>query len=178
MNYVLVRFKSGHLTQTVAGFKKLFKKTIPNSVFEYTFLDKYLNTLYAADQQMARIILIFSILAIMVASLGLFGLTSYMTEQRTKEIGIRKVLGASVTGIVAMLSKDFLKLVGLGFLIAIPIAWYAMHRWLQNFAYHIHIGIGVFLLAGILAMIIALATVSWQSIRAALMNPVESLRNE
>ncbi|HKJ31403.1 MAG TPA: FtsX-like permease family protein, partial [Balneolales bacterium] len=96
----------------------------------------------------------------------------------TKEIGIRKVLGASVTGIVAMLSKDFLKLVGIGFLIATPIAWYAMHRWLQNFAYHIHIGIGVFLLAGILAMVIALATVSWQSIRAALANPVESLRNE
>jgi len=178
LNYVLVRFKNGHLSQTIAGFKKSYRETIPNTVFDYTFLDKYLNTLYATDQRMARIILVFSILAIIVASLGLFGLTSFMAEQRTKEIGIRKVLGATVTGIVTLLSKDFLKLVGIGFLIAVPIAWFTMHRWLQNFAYHIHIGVGVFLLAGVLAMIIALATVSWQSIRAALMNPVESLRNE
>ncbi|HKI45434.1 MAG TPA: FtsX-like permease family protein [Balneolales bacterium] len=108
----------------------------------------------------------------------MFGLASYTTEKRTKEVGIRKVLGASVKGIVALLSKDFLKLVGIGFLIAVPIAWYVMHKWLANFAYHVNIGVWTFALAGGLAMIIALVTISWQSIRAALANPVESLRNE
>jgi len=127
---------------------------------------------------MGKIFNILSILAIFIGCLGLFGLASYTTEKRTKEVGIRKVLGASVKGIVALLSKDFLKLVGIGFLIAVPIAWYVMHKWLANFAYHVNIGVWTFALAGGLAMIIALVTISWQSIRAALANPVESLRNE
>ena len=177
-NYILVRFKTGNLTQTIAGFRRLFKEIIPNAVFDYTFLDKYLNTLYAADERIAKIILIFSILAVVVASLGLFGLTTYMAEQRTKEIGVRKILGASVGSVVTLLSKDFLKLVGFGFVIAIPVAWYAMHEWLQNFAYHIDIGAGIFAVAGVVAILIALATVSWQSVKAAIANPVESLRNE
>jgi putative ABC transport system permease protein len=117
-------------------------------------------------------------MAILLACFGLFGLAALATHRRIREIGIRKVMGATVANIIGLLSKDFLTLVLLGFVIAIPIAWYAMHRWLTNFAYHIDIGVGIFALAGTIVLLIAVATVSWQSIRAALANPVESLRNE
>src|SRR5699024_68185 len=116
--------------------------------------------------------------AIIIACLGLFGLAAFAASRRTKEIGIRKVLGASEASIVRLLSKDFLKLVAIGFVIAVPIGWYAMHRWLQNFVYKIGMSWWIFLLAGGIALIIALATVSWQSIRTALANPVDSLRSE
>ena len=120
----------------------------------------------------------FALLAILVAALGLFGLSSYNVVQRTKEIGIRKVLGASVSGIVRLLSEDFLKLVGLAILVAIPVAWYVMEEWLQNFAFRISIGWWVFLLAGGLALLIAFLTVSVQSVKAALSDPVKALRYE
>jgi putative ABC transport system permease protein len=121
---------------------------------------------------------IFAVIALFISCLGLFGLTSFTVEQRTKELGVRKVLGASVAGIVVMLSRDFLKLVLIGFVIATPVTWYTMNQWLENFADRIDIGAGVFLLAGLAAILIALATVSLQSIKAAIANPVDCLRNE
>jgi putative ABC transport system permease protein len=134
--------------------------------------------LYDNEQRMSNIFLVFALLSIMVACLGLFGLSAFAAEQRTKEIGIRKVLGASVSGIIQMLSKDFLKLVLIATIIAFPVAWWAMTKWLQDFAYRIPIGWWIFFLAGGLALLIALFTVSFQAIKAALMNPVKSLRSE
>jgi putative ABC transport system permease protein len=124
------------------------------------------------------VISIFATLAIIIACIGLFGLSIYTAKQRTKEIGIRKVLGASVTGVVRLLSKDFIKLVGIAILIASPIAWWAANRWLQDFAYRINIGWWVFVSAGVIALLIAMFTVSFQAIKAAIANPVKSLRTE
>jgi len=134
--------------------------------------------MYRAEQRMGKLALAFSVLAIVVACMGLFGLATYAAEQRIKEIGIRKVLGASVAGIVEMLSRDFLRLVMIASLIAFPLAWWTMDKWLMNFAYRVDIEWWVFLLAAFIALVIALATVSYQAIRAAIMNPVKSLRTE
>ncbi|HLR33141.1 MAG TPA: FtsX-like permease family protein, partial [Fodinibius sp.] len=146
--------------------------------FTYTFLDDEFAKMYRTERRLGQLFGGFAGVAILLACLGLFGLAAFAAQRRTKEIGIRKVLGASVTSIVGLLSKDFLKLVALGFVIAVPIAWYAMNKWLADFAYKTDIGPGIFLLAGGLTLFIALATVSWQSIRAALVNPVDSLRSE
>lgn len=177
-NYLLVRFNTGVLTQTMETFEKAFKKVVPNSAFDYTFLDKNLERLYANEQRTARIGLLFSVLAILVASLGLFGLAAFTAEQRKKEIGIRKVLGASVFGITQLLSKEFILLVLLSFVIAFPLALWIMNNWLQEFAYRIHISWLIFIAAGFLAFVIALLTVSVQAIRAAVSNPIKSLRTE
>jgi putative ABC transport system permease protein len=134
--------------------------------------------MYRTEQRVGKIALTFSMLAIFIACLGLFGLATFIAEQRTKEIGIRKVLGASVQGIVQLLSKDFIKLVAIAFVIAAPLAWWAMHTWLQDFAYRINIEWWMFAAAGFSALFIALITVSFQAIRAAIMNPVKSLRTE
>ncbi|MCI0695562.1 ABC transporter permease, partial [candidate division KSB1 bacterium] len=142
------------------------------------FLDDRLDQLYKFEAQLGKIVSYFAALAIFIGCLGLFGMASFAAEQRTKEIGIRKVLGASVPGVIALLSKDFTKLVLLGFVIAAPVAYMAMRRWLDDFAYRIELGAGVFLLAGAVALLIAWLTVSYQSIKAALANPVESLRYE
>ena len=133
---------------------------------------------YRTEQNTGRIVLHFSILAILISALGLFGLATYAAEQRTREIGVRKVLGASVTSIVNLLSRDFLKLVCLAILIASPIAWWSMNQWLQDFAYRINVEWWIFLLSGLFAVAIALLTVSAQAIKAALTNPVKSLRSE
>jgi putative ABC transport system permease protein len=154
---------------------KTYTKVHP---FSYSFLDEKLDALYRAEQRLGKIFSLFAGLAILIACLGLFGLASFTAERRTKEIGIRKVLGATITSVAALLSKDFVKLVLFANLIAWPVAWFAMNRWLQNFAYRIDIGWWVFALAGGLALVIALATVSTQAIKAALANPVESLRYE
>ena len=177
-DFFLVRFKSSDIPKTMSGFEKAFRKAIPDTAFDFTFLDQYMNTLYASEQRMALVILIFSILAIIVACLGLFGLTAFTAEQRTKEIGVRKVLGASVSGITVLLSKDFLKLVFISIIIAAPVAWWVMTKWLQDFAYKINISWWVIGVAGLTAIIIALITVSFQAIKAAIANPVESLRTE
>jgi putative ABC transport system permease protein len=134
--------------------------------------------MYREEQRVGKVALTFSLLAVFIACLGLFGLATYMAEQRTKEIGVRKVLGASVSGIVSMLSKDFLRLVFISFVIAVPVAWWAMHNWLQDFAYRITIGWWIFIAAGAIAFLIAFITVSSQAIKAALANPVKSLRTE
>lgn len=150
----------------------------PEQPFGYGFLDSSLDRLYRAEERLGRLFSSFTLVAIFVASLGLFGLAAFAAEQRTKEIGIRKVLGASVAGIVGLLSKNFVKLVLVANIVAWPLAYFAMQRWLQNFAYRIAIGWWVFALAGGLALMIALLTVSAQAIKAALANPVESLRYE
>ena len=177
-SYVLVRFKSVALANTLAQFENVFKKVVPDATLDYTFLDKSVERLYAAEQKASRIGLLFCILAIFVACLGLFGLAAFTAEQRKKEIGVRKVLGATVLGIAKMLSKDFLKLVGLALIIAFPLAFFLMQNWLEAFAYRIEIGWSVFLIAGLSALLIALFTVSFQAVKAALANPVKSLRTE
>ena len=144
----------------------------------YTFLDEDFAGMYADLQRMTGIFTVFALLAICIACLGLFGLAAYAAEQRTREIGIRKVLGATVSNIIGLLSRDFLKLVLISALIAFPFAWWAMHRWLQDFAYRTRIGWEVFVLAGTVSVAIALFTVSFQAVRAALTNPVKSLRSE
>jgi putative ABC transport system permease protein len=146
--------------------------------FTYNFLDDLFNKTYSAEQKTGTILNIFSVLIILVACLGLFGLVTYTAEQRTKEIGIRKVLGASVSQVTQMLSKEFLKLVLVASLFAFPVAWWAMHQWLQSFAYRVNISWWIFFVAGFVALFIALITVSFQAIKAAIANPVKSLRTE
>ena len=174
-----IRMKpTANVAAALTQIQGVMKKDNPAYPFDYQFVDDQFNQMFTSEMLISRLSRLFAILAILISCLGLFGLSAYMAERRTKEVGIRKTLGASVTGIVSLLSKDFLKLVGIGFLVAVPVAWYVMHRWLENFAYHISISAGIFVLAGILAMIIALGTVSWQSVKAAIANPVESLRSE
>ncbi len=179
-NTGLVSFKlnAANIPDVLKQAESKWKAMAPGMPFSYRFLDESFNQMYRTEQRIGRIILIFSTLAILIACLGLFGLSTFIAEQRTKEIGIRKVLGASVSGIVQLLSKDFIKLVALSFIFAAPLAWYFMNKWLQDFAYRIHISWWIFLLAGVLAVTIALVTVSFQAIKAALMNPVRSLRTE
>lgn len=169
---------TGNLSSLISNVEQVWKKMAPGMPFSYRFLDDSFDEMYRAEQRMGKLGLAFSILAIVVACMGLFGLATYAAEQRVKEIGIRKVLGASVTGIVEMLSLDFLKLVMIASMIAFPLAWWAMNKWLMNFAYRIDIEWWVFILAAVIALVITLATVSSQAIRAAIMNPVKSLRTE
>ncbi|GAB3704371.1 ABC transporter permease [Spirosoma flavus] len=176
--YLLVKTRTAHLPETMRQLERIFQKDMPDSAFEFTFLDDFLNTLYRSEQRTAQVVLVFSALAILIACLGLFGLAAFTAEQRTKEIGVRKVLGASVGSIVTLLSKDFLKLVVVAILIASPIAWWAMNQWLADFAYKITIQWWIFLVAGLVAVIVALLTVSFQSVKAALTNPVKSLSSE
>ena len=156
----------------------VMKKHNPAFPFEYTFVDDTFNAKFKSEQLIGKLSQLFALLAIIISCLGLFGLAAYTAEQRNKEIGVRKVLGASVSSIVKLLSKDFLKLVGISILIAIPIAWYAMDHWLQDFAYRIEINLWIFVIAGAVAILIALVTVSFQAIKAAMANPVDSLKTE
>ncbi|MBO0948408.1 ABC transporter permease [Fibrella sp. HMF5405] len=175
----LIRLRpGGNLTATVAMIQQLYAKTRPAYPFEYHFLDQQFDQLYKTDLRQQTIMSVFAGLAIFIACLGLFGLATFSAQQRTKEIGVRKVLGASVGSIVTLLSNDFLKPVSIAILIASPIAWWAMSNWLQGFAYRIDIEWWLFVLIGLLAIGIALLTVSFQSIKAALVNPVKSLRSE
>lgn len=155
-----------------------FTQSIKIICLNIIFLDKQWDLFYREDKIRETIFLIVAVLTIIIACLGLFGLATYAAEQRIKEIGIRKVLGASVKSIVAMLSKDFLKLVLIASLIAFPIAWWAMDRWLSDFAFRINISWWVFISAGVIALFIALITISFKAIKAALANPVKSLRTE
>ena len=177
-NYLTISVGAGNLRTSVAGIRQIYRDAFPGNAFDFFFLDDHFQRQYRADERLASLFSWFAVLAISIACLGLFGLAMFTAEQRTKEIGVRKVLGASVGSIVALLSKDFLKLVLIAIVIASPLAWYIMNRWLQDFAYKITIDWWVFALAGLLAVGIALLTVSFQSIRAALMNPVKSLRSE
>ena len=175
---LLVKIKAGTIRKTIDILSKQWDKTIPDREFRYTFLDDNLSMNYQNEERWQKITGISSLFAFIISSLGLLGLVSIITNVRTKEIGIRKVLGASIIGIVAMLTKDITKWVVIANLLAWPTTWYAMNKWLGNYAYHINIDWWIFLIAGLAALFIALLTVSWQTIRAAIANPVESLRYE
>jgi hypothetical protein len=176
---ILIRLNPAHsTTQDLQKAETIFKKYNPEYPFEYKFVDQEYARKFEDEQRTAALAGLFAGLTIFISCLGLFGLATYMAQSRIKEIGVRKVLGASVIGITALLSKDFLKLVLISFLIASPVAWWAMHVWLQDYNYHISIQWWVFLLSGILSLLIAIATVSYQAIKAALANPVQSLRTE
>ena len=175
---IIAKINTKDIAGLLASIKTQWSKYTVEEPFSYSFLDDRFNATYQSEQKIGQTLGIFAGLTIFVACLGLFGLATFTAEQRTKEIGIRKVLGASVSGVVALLSKDFLKLVGLAFIIAAPIAWYVMDKWLQDFAYRININVWVFLVTALIAVLITIATVSFQAIKAALTNPVKSLRTE
>lgn len=175
---VTVRLSGSNLQQTIGSMETVWQQFLPNQPFNYQFLDQQWAQLYEKEQNMQQVYSIFSLLAIFIACLGLLALAAYTVETRTKEIGIRKVLGASTGGIIGLLSQDFLKLVLLAILIASPFAWWAMREWLQDFAYRVSMEWWVFVVAGILAVGIAFLTVSLQSVKAAMANPVKSLRSE
>lgn len=162
----------------LADIEKAWTGTFPDQVFEYSFLDETLAKAYRSETRTARLIEFATILAVLIASMGLFGLATFTAEQRTKEIGVRKVLGASVANVVALLSRDFLKPVLPAIIVALPIAWYLMNQWLQNFEFKISISWSLFFVGGLLMTLVALLTVSFQSVRAAMLDPVKSLRSE
>ncbi|MOA05601.1 FtsX-like permease family protein [compost metagenome] len=174
----LVRTEAGKTQEAIAALSTAFKKYNPKYPFKYEFEDENYRQLYKNEMMVGQLANYFAVLGIFISCLGLFGLAMFIAEQRTKEIGVRKVLGASVTNIVGMLSKDFLKLVMIAAIIAFPLAWFAMNKWLQNFAYRVELSWWIFLAAGATAMLIALITVSFQAIKAAVANPVKSLRNQ
>jgi putative ABC transport system permease protein len=175
---VTIDITSANVSATVTRLKAAWKNIAPSLPFIYFFADDAYNHQYVAQQRFGSLFICFAIIAIVISCLGLLGLSAFNTTQRKKEIGIRKVLGASVGNITTMLSKDFVRLIVIALLIASPISWWAMHSWLQSFAYRIDIPLWVFLLSGFVAIIVALLTISFQSIKAAIANPVKSLRND
>ncbi|HEA30672.1 MAG TPA: FtsX-like permease family protein [Leeuwenhoekiella sp.] len=178
-DYMYIKPKSGiAMTKVLQEIESVLATQNPGFPFEYRFVDDAFNDRFKSEQLVGNLSQIFAVLAIIISCLGLFGLAAYTAEQRRKEIGVRKVLGASVSVIVGILSKDFMKLVGIAIVLAIPVAWWAMHNWLQGYAYRIDINLWVFALAGLAAVLIALITVSFQAIKAAIANPVKSLRTE
>lgn len=177
-NNVSIKITGNNIAATLDKIRKTSQAYLPETPYQYTFLDENFARLYENEQRQANIFIIFACIAIFIACLGLFGLSAFAITQRVKEIGVRKVLGANLNTIVTLLSKDFLRLVLIAALFAFPVAWYAMNAWLQAFAYRIQIQLWVFLFAAILAAIIAFVTVSFQAIKAALANPVQSLRTE
>jgi putative ABC transport system permease protein len=175
---ISIKVSANNLPSTISAIENKWNQLIPARPFSYFFLDEMFDKQYTSEQRFGKLFINFAVLAIIISCLGLLGLASYSTMQRTREIGIRKVLGATVSNIVQLLSKDFLKLVAVAIVIASPIAWFVMHRWLQDFAYRIPIAWWVFAVAGFTAAIIAIFTVSFQAIKAAVSNPVRSLKTE
>lgn len=178
LNRISVSVKGDNIPGTLAHLRKIWNKMVPQRPFLYHFLDESFGEQYEADRHFGQLFTFFSCLAICIACLGLFGLSTFMAQQRVKEIGIRKVLGSSVNGIVMLLSKDFIKLILIAMVIAVPLCWWVMNQWLQGFAYRITIGPVVFIEAGTIALGVALATIAWQSVKAAMGNPIHSLRTE
>lgn len=176
--FLTLKVKSDNMTKTISEIEDVWNILAPHRPFLYSFLDEDFNKQYHADFKFRKIFTVFSVLAILIASLGLFGLATYSAEIRTKEIGIRKVLGAEVSSIITLLSMDFIKLVFVAIVLAIPITWYTMNSWLDGFAYKTAIGWWVYVLAGLVAVMVALATISSQAIRTAMLNPVKSLKSE
>ena len=174
----LVKTNPGKGVEAKNAAEKIWKTFIPAEPFEYKFLNNEFEKLYRADHKTASLVGIFSGIAIFLSCLGLFGLAAFTAERRTREIGVRKVLGASVSGIVSLLSKEFILLVIVSLIIASPVAWWALNKWLQDFSYRIDISIIFFIAAGIITLIVALATVSVHAVKAAISNPIKSLRTE
>jgi putative ABC transport system permease protein len=178
VQYVSIRIRPGQVEPTLDFIKNQWAALGTAQPVDYVFLDERFDRQFTADSQTGNVFSAFAVLAIFIACLGLFGLASFMAEQKTKEIGIRKVLGASAGGIVVLLSKEYVKWLVMANLLAWPLAYYAMFQWLQRFAFRAALGVGTFLLAGGAALMIALLTVSYQSIKAALTHPIKSLRYE
>jgi putative ABC transport system permease protein len=179
VNVLSVRLKEGaSVPAALAKMETIFKNNNPGYPFDYNFVDQQFSKLFKTETLVGELAEVFSILAIFISCLGLFGLAAYTAEKRSKEIGIRKILGASVQGITGLISKDFLLLVCISCLISFPVAWWMMHNWLENYKYRIQISWWIFADAGLLAILIALLTVSFQAIKAAVANPVRSLRSE
>jgi putative ABC transport system permease protein len=176
--FLSLRTSNTDFLETIVSLEKLWKKLAPGQPFQYSFLDDDFEKMYASEERLGNIFTVFSGLAIIIACLGLFALTAFTAEQRTKEIGIRKVLGASVSSIVMLLSKEFGKLILIAFVIATPIAWFGVDWWLKSYTYKAEIGVMVYILAGAFAFVIAWITMGYQSIRAASSDPVKSLRSE
>lgn len=177
-NYAIVHVKPGDVNASLQAVQNVWHKLNPSEPFDYSFLDKDFQKNYDTENKLSAIVGDFTVIAILISCLGLFGLATFSAEQRIKEIGVRKVLGASVTSIVALLSKDFLKLIGIAIIIASPIAWFVMNKWLQSFAYRTGISWTVFVITTVVALLIALFTIGFQAIRAAVANPAKSLRTE
>ena len=175
---IAVKISPENINQTINAIENKWSSIAENEPFRYSFLDEDLLANYRAEQNSSKLLTIFTGLAILIACIGLFGLAAFISQQRTKEIGVRKVLGASVFGVVVLLSKDFTKLVLVAFIVSIPVAWYFIDQWLQNFAYSVNISFWVFIIAGLIALIIALLTVSYQALKTAILNPVNSLKSE
>jgi putative ABC transport system permease protein len=173
-----IRVDNGHIAETLSRIETKWKEMLPTQELEYRFLDEQLDQLYKTDRQVGQLMGVLTFLAIFISCFGLFGLALYNTMRRVKEIGIRKVFGANVSAIVMLLSYGFVRLVGIAFFIATPIAWWAVRNWLENFAYRIDLAWWLFVLAGLAAVFIALLTVIWQAISAAMANPIKSLRSE
>jgi putative ABC transport system permease protein len=175
---IIIRTIPGKTKEALASLTKVYKNINPNYPFSYQFVDEEYKNLYSNELIIAKLSLLFASLAILISCLGLLGLVTFSAEQRTKEIGIRKVLGASMGSIIGLFSKDFLKLIFIAFLIAAPLAWYAMNHWLLDFAYKIDLSWWIFALAAAISILITLLTVSQQAIKVAIANPVNSLRSE
>ena len=173
-----IRLQKGGINQTISQVGKLWSALFPNNVFEYEFIDDHIATWYKQEAKVYTAFKLFSALAILIGCLGLYGLVAFAAVQRTKEVGIRKVLGASLLDITELFAKEFVLLIVLAFLIAVPVAYYFMHGWLENFAYHVNISSGIFIIAVAISFFIAGITISFQSIKAALANPIISLRTE
>jgi putative ABC transport system permease protein len=171
-----IRVSPDHVPATLATIQRLWERHFPERVFEYSFLDENINGLYKAQENLSKLVGYFAIIAVFISCIGLFGLASFMAVQRTREIGIRKVLGATVPGLIMLLLRDFLRLVIIALLIASPLAAWLMNKWLHDFAYHIPLSGWIFILTGLLAIAITFLTVGWQGLRAARVNPVNSLR--
>jgi putative ABC transport system permease protein len=173
-----IKVDTDNFSETLAQLEAVWKKFGPNLPFNYTFLDEDFGNMYNSELRLAQVFSIFAGLAIFIGCLGLFALASFMAEQKAKEIGIRKVLGASVNSILLMFSKQFTKLVIIAFLLAVPLAWWGINSWLGNYSYRVEIGWELYLIAGLIAFAIAWFTVSYHSIRAAISNPIKSLKDE
>jgi putative ABC transport system permease protein len=178
ISQLIVATESKDYQSLLKRIETAWHKILPGVPFEYKFLDEQVQKQYEDETRLSRIVNLFTLVAILVSCLGLFGLAAFSAEQRKKEIGIRKVLGASVSGLLQLLSKDFIRLVAISFIIATPLAWWCMHQWLNGFAYRIQISWWMFALAGLIAIGIALITVGFQAMKVAIGNPVKSLRSE
>jgi putative ABC transport system permease protein len=175
---ISIKTTGADAAKAIAAAGAEWKKYNPGFPFSYAFLDESFNRLYQTEQRTGTLFNIFAGIAILISCLGLLGLTAYTAQVRTREIGVRKVLGASVPGIVGLLARDFIRLVLIAIVVAIPVSWYAMNKWLQDFAYKTNLDWTVFVLSGLLAILIAVITISFQSVKAALVNPVKSLKQQ
>ena len=177
-DYMILDIHAGQLRQSIAKIERCWKRINSDIPFEYSFLDEDIKRLYEEDQRVSQVITSFTVIAMIISCLGLYGLSTYMAERRFKEIGVRKVMGASVNEIMTMMSSEFVRLVLVAFIVAVPVSLYGIHQWLENFAYKTPVSVSIFILAGVGALLISVITVSFQSFKAASINPVKSLRTE